>query len=192
MTDKDSLGERGRALEEEYFRKKDRELVERMRRAAESEQARTQLGQTIGISDPALLQDLEELGFTAETVALLPLVPLLQMAWAEGGVSGAERALIVKLARSRGVADGSAADRQLNAWLETRPDEAVFARAGRLIRAVLDTGAAGAGGLTADDVVQQAERIAAASGGFLGLGRISADEKALLARIAQDLKGRQG
>jgi hypothetical protein len=192
MTDKDSLGERGRALEEEYFRKKDRELVERMRRAAESEQARTQLGQTTGISDPALLQDLEELGFTTETVALLPLVPLLQMAWAEGGVSGAERALIVKLARSRGVVDGSAADRQLTAWLETRPDDAVFARAGRLIRAVLDTGAAGAAGLTADDVVQQAERIAAASGGFLGLGRISPEEKALLARIAEDLKGRQG
>ena len=40
-----------------------------------------------GLSDPELLRDLNELGFTPETVTLLPLVPIVQVAWAEGGVS---------------------------------------------------------------------------------------------------------
>ena len=98
--------------------------------------------------------------------------------------------MLVQLARSRGIAEGTPADRQLSSWMATRPDEAVFSRAGRLIRALLDTGAPGT--LTAEDVVQQAEKIAAVSGGFLGIGRISAEEKALLSTIANDLRARRG
>ena len=190
--EKDSLGERGRALEEEYFRKKDRELVEKMRRAAEADSARAKLGQTTGLSDPVLLQELQELGFTAETVSLLPLVPVVQMAWAEGGVTREEREVLVRLARSRGIAADSAADRQLSDWLGNRPDDAVFARAGRLIRALLDSGSPSTGTLTAEELVLQAEKIAAASGGILGLGRISPEERALLKQIAEELKGRTG
>ena len=190
--EKDSLGERGRALEEEYFRKKDRELVEKMRRAAEADSARAKLGQTTGLSDPVLLQELQELGFTAETVSLLPLVPVVQMAWAEGGVTREEREVLVRLARSRGITADSAADRQLSDWLGNRPDDAVFARAGRLIRALLDSGSPSTGTLTAEELVLQAEKIAAASGGILGLGRISPEERALLKQIAEELKGRTG
>jgi hypothetical protein len=40
MAEHDSIAERGRALEDEYFRRKDRELIERMKRAASDEAAR--------------------------------------------------------------------------------------------------------------------------------------------------------
>jgi tellurite resistance protein len=144
------------------------------------------------LNDPALLQELQELGFTADTVSLLPLVPVLQMAWAEGGVTREEREVLVRFARSRGIAPDTAADRQLTEWLANRPDEAVFARAGRLIRALLESGSPSAAALTADELVLHAEKIAAASGGILGLGRISPEERALLKQIAQELKGRKG
>jgi hypothetical protein len=187
MTDKDIFAERGRSLEEDYFRKKDRELIDKMRKAAAAEQARSEMGQKVGITDPALLAELEALGFTPDTVVLLPLVPLLQVAWAEGGISSAERALIVQLARSRGIADGSAADRQLGDWIAANPGEKVFAQATRLIRAMLET-SAGEQTVTADDIVKQAEAIAAASGGILGINRISAEERQLLASLAAQLK----
>ena len=186
MSDKDIFAERGRSLEEDYFRKKDRELIDKMRKAAAAEQARSEMGQKVGISDPALLGELEGLGFTPDTVVLLPLVPVVQMAWAEGGVSAAERALILKLARSRGIAEGSAADRKLADWLGQNPGERVFAQATRLIRAMLDT--PGQHDLTADDLVKQAEAIAAASGGILGINKISAEERQLLASLAAQLK----
>jgi hypothetical protein len=186
MTDKDIFAERGRSLEEDYFRKKDRELIDRMRKAAAADQARSEMGQKVGISDPALLAELEGLGFTPDTVVLLPLVPLLQVAWAEGGISTAERAIIVQLARSRGIADGSAADRKLGEWIAVNPGEQVFAQATRLIRAMLDV--PGHGDVTADDIVKQAEAIAAASGGILGINRISAEERQLLTSLAAQLK----
>jgi hypothetical protein len=188
MVDKDIIHERGRSLEDDYFRKKDRELVEKLQRAAEAETARADISKATGLSDPALADELLALGFTGETVALLPIVPIVQVAWAEGGVSAAERDLIVKFARGRGIAAGSAADTQLSAWMSARPSEEVFTRAGRLIRAMLDSGGAG---LNADDLVAYCESIASASGGVFGIGKISGEERALLAKLASDLKGRQ-
>lgn len=189
--EKDSLTERGRALEDDYFRKKDRELVEKMRQASGATGATQAMGAATGLSDPAILQELQALGFTPDTVSLLPLVPVLQVAWAEGGVSDAERNTLRNLARARGIAEGSAADRQLDAWMTQRPGDAVFAGAGRLIRALLDAQSTSMGDLSADDLVHYAEQIAGASGGFLGFGRISAEEKGLLEQIAAELKGRR-
>lgn len=185
------LHERGRSLEDDYFRKKDRELIEKLRRASAAEDERQALAKTSGLDDPALLQELKDLGFTPGTVSLLPLIPVLRVAWAEGGITGAERSLLTRLARSRGIAEGSEADRLLSAWMARRPDDSVFTRAGRLIRAMLDARAPETADLTADDLVDYCERIAAASGGILGIGRISADEKQLLSSIANDLKARQ-
>ena len=44
MSDHDGLAKRGHALEDEYFRKKDRELIEKIREAAAAEQTRKDLG----------------------------------------------------------------------------------------------------------------------------------------------------
>jgi hypothetical protein len=193
MADHDTFAERGRALEEEYFRKKDRELVERMRKAADAEQARGEMARQTGLQDPALLTELQELGFTPETVSLLPLVPVLEIAWAEGGVTPAERDLIVTLARTRGVDEASPAGRQLAQWMENQPAPIVFERAGRLIAAMLGSASNETQGLTADDLVAYCERIAAASGGIFGtrLRSVSGEERAVLARIADDLKTRR-
>jgi phosphoglycolate phosphatase-like HAD superfamily hydrolase len=197
--DHDAFADRGRALEEEYFRKKDKELVEKMQQAARREQARRDMSDKTGLQDPELLEELQALGFTPEMVALLPLVPVVQVAWAEGFVMSAERALVVKLARARGIGDDSPADRLLSEWLETQPDPDVFARATRLIRAMLaaepragasvattETGSR----LGADDLVGYCEAVAAASGGILGLKRISNDERAVIESIAAELKAR--
>lgn len=190
MPDNDAFAERGKSFEEDYFRKQDRELIEKMKQAAAAEEARRDLGAKTGLNDPALLDELQALGFTPETVGLLPLVPVVQMAWASGGVTNAERKALVDVARSRGISEGSPADRQLADWLNTRPDASVFTRATRLIRAMLEAQSPGQGDLSADDLVKYCESIAAASGGILGIGRISAQERALLDSIASELKTR--
>jgi hypothetical protein len=190
MPEHDGLHERGRALEEDYFRKKDRELLEKMRQAAAADQTQRDLGAITGITDPEVLRDMASLGFTPETVSLLPLVPVLQVAWAERGISEAERYLIVKLARARGIAEQSAADRQLAEWLADPPGAAVFDGATRLIRAMLDAQPEGRRELEPSDLVRYCEQVADASGGFLGLRRISHEERALLASISEGLKGR--
>ena len=192
MSDHDAFAERGRALEEEYFRKKDRELIEKLRRAAAADQERGELSKQTGVNDPVLLADLQEIGLTADTVVLLPLVPAVELAWAEGGITPAERQLVLSLARSRGITEGSAPDRQLHTWMASRPTPEQFAKARRLLSALLDSGAPIAKDLTADQLVKYCEQIASASGGLFGLPMraISMEERDLLSRIAADLKSR--
>ena len=184
------LSDRGRSLEDDYFRKQDQELIEKMRRAAAADKARQDLTASTGLQDPQLIAEVQALGFSPDTVALLPLVPLIEVAWAEGGVSEAERALVVQLARSRGITDGSAADRELAEWLRARPSAEMFTRATRLVRAMLATATPDQTAITADDLVTHSERIAAASGGIFGMNKISSEERALLERIAAELKRR--
>jgi tellurite resistance protein len=190
MTEHDGITSDVRSREDEYFRRKDRELVERMRQEAAAQQARQDLEKQSGIHDPALLQELEALGFTPDTVSLLPLVPIVQVAWAEGGVSEDERRLILQLARQRGVEPGSAADQKLAAWLKTQPAEVVFERATRLIRAMLDDQSGERKNLKVEDLIHHCEEIAAASGGVLGFRKISAEERALLGQIEAALKSK--
>ena len=137
MTDKDAFKERGRALEEEYFHRKERELIEKMRQKAAADAARDALGAKTGVADAQLLQDLHELGYTPETLSLLHVVPLVQMAWAEGHVSMRERDLIIEAARARGIESGSAADQMLAGWLAARPSGELFTTTMRAIGAML-------------------------------------------------------
>ena len=138
MSNNDGITDDVRKREEEYFRRQDRELIEKMRRASAAAQERMALETQTGIHDPAMLQQLQELWFTPGTIPLLPLIPVLQVAWAEGGISTAERAAIVALARSRGITAGSEADQQLHAWLDQRPSADTFRKATRLIAAMVD------------------------------------------------------
>src|SRR5690242_19549447 len=117
MSEIDGITHDVRSREDEYFRSKDRELIEKMRQAAAASEARSELETRSGIHDPALLQELQALGFTPDTVSLLPLVPIVQVAWAEAGVSDDERELILRFARERGITPGGAADAQLAGWL---------------------------------------------------------------------------
>ena len=183
------LSNRKHTTEEEYFQRKDRELVERMRKQAQAEQQLRALGESIGVTDPGVIHELAELGFTLETVRLLPLMPVLEMAWAEGGVTPPERKMVLDVARARGIEAGSTADHQLLEWLDRRPADSVFRRAGRLINALFASHARV--DLTSDDLLKYCEAIADASGGLFGIGRVSADERVTLERIASEIKNRQ-
>jgi hypothetical protein len=184
----DSLSGRTRAQEEDYFQKKDRELIEKAQRQAKAQQQLRELGERVGITDPEISRELAELGFTPETVKLLPLMPVLEMAWAEGGVTPDERKMVVEVARTRGIEEGSEAGRQLAEWLDRRPEESVFRRAGRLISALLEPGRFD---ITPDDIIKYCEAIAEASGGLFGIGRVSSEERTTLGRIASEIKNRQ-
>jgi hypothetical protein len=188
VADKDAFAERERLLEEDYFRRKEKELIEKMRVRAASEEQRRRLGEETGVADEEVLRDLQELGYTPETVMLLHLVPLIQTAWAEGGVSQKERDLIVKAARSRGIDEGTPCDQQLTIWLSQRPSDAFFEKTLRAIRAVLQAQPSDVREASEKDLVSLATAIAAASGGIVGFRAVSDEERQILAHISEELK----
>jgi hypothetical protein len=192
MSERDAFAKRGRSLEEEYFRKREQELIEKLRRRAATEAELQQLGENAGVADEEILQHLRELGYTPETVMLLHLVPLVQMAWAEGGVSDRERELIVEAARARGVEAGSPADQQLAEWLTSRPSEQLFDQSLRAVRAFLQARPAEEQEASQRDLLADLTAIASASGGLFGFGAVSPEERALLAALSSELERAHG
>jgi hypothetical protein len=189
MQNKGAFADPKKSNEDDYFHKKEQELIKKMRRQAESEAEHRQMAETIGIADPEILDDLDELGYTHETVSLLYLVPLVQMAWIDGHVTQRERQQFFEMTRLSGVEKDGPAYRQVLDWLDHRPSEEFFQKTLRVIRDTLQVLAPEKRKAIKQDLLSCCTRIAEASGGILGVGsKISQAEQELLKQIAAELE----
>jgi hypothetical protein len=184
----DGLSDRRRASEEDYFRKRDQQLVEHLRRQAEREAARDRLSRRVGVADDAFLQHLESLGFSDQTVSLLDIVPLVQVGWVDGAMSASVAQRIIVASREHGIEERSEADRQLREWLESRPSDAFFDGALQAIRTVLEHQSLSERERYVRNLLERSTDIASSSGGVLGFGKISKSERAILDRIGRELE----
>src|ERR1051326_6113392 len=107
MAEREFLGDRRRQEEEQYFRRQEEQLIQKLRQRRDDKEARRRMAEHTGVVDQEILKDLETLGYTPETVMLLYLVPLVEVAWAGGRITDSERALIVEAARGRDIEEGS-------------------------------------------------------------------------------------
>ena len=191
--DKGIFSEREQAAEAAYFRQHDARLVERLRQGAKLEEVASALAEKLDVDNPDLLQKARLVGATAETAPALFLAPLVQVAWVDGSVSGAEQATVLRIASDRGVEDGSPAYKQLADWLRVRPSDALFDTAVEVIKYGLDV-------LPPDErderitrIVQACHEVAEATGGgllkALGLGSgVSGLEASMLDTITGTLR----
>jgi hypothetical protein len=185
------LSAHAKASEEEYFRKKEQELIARLKKKAATEAHRKGLAEAIGLENQQILDVLQEMGFDRSTVILLFLFPLLQVAWSDGEVSDEERTLILQAARTHGVEEGSPACEKLTGLLRTQPAPVLFDRALRVINDLLQFQKGETRQITSAKLIDACERVAAASGGFLGMGpKVSAKEKEVLRRVASAIGGK--
>lgn len=193
MAEKDKFAQREHWLEEEYFGRKNQELIEKLRERREREADRQKMAEMMGVDDQDVLEALQDLGYTSETIPLLHIVPLVEVAWAEGGVADREREMIFKIAEARGVPPDSVAHEMLSHWLENRPSERFFDNSMRAIRVIFDLMPEEQRLAGRRDLIAYCSQIASAvSSGIFGPGGITDDERSLIARIAAEIgQGRE-
>ncbi len=135
------------------------------------------------VDDAELRSMLQGLGIGADSVALVGLLPLVQVAWADGAVQPAERAQIYERARELPDLDAHAL-RVLESWLTFKPGAAFFARGHDVLRELAVRGRA-----DRLDVVEACAAVASASGGLFGvIGAVSGEERSAIADIARALE----
>ncbi len=187
---KDIFRERERVEEDAYFHRVDADLIAKLRQNAQLSEIAHTLAEKLHADEPALLERIQKLGVTLDTGAAFILAPLVDVAWADGDVSHAERAAILHIANQRGVVPGSADHRQLLDWLAVRPPDDI-------LQTALDAIRIGISVLTPDEAKQRVaamikacEEVAKAAGGLSGLLQlegISRDEGAVIAAIRRHL-----
>src|SRR6478609_868272 len=100
---KDMFRDRERAEEAAYFHQQDARLIEKLRHKAQFSEVAHALADKLHEDEPALLERIQKLGVTLDTGSAFILAPLVEVAWADGSVSHAERDAILQIARQRGV-----------------------------------------------------------------------------------------
>ena len=179
MSDKkDPLADRRKALEEEFFRKENARLAADFRLKRLTEESKAAMSRRSGISDDGVLDKLVELGIGEDTLAALALVPLVEVAWADGKMDAKERDAILKGAEAEGVEPGSAAFALLQDWLDNRPPPRLLAAWRDYIAALCEEMLPEDRKVLKREVLARARAVAEAAGGFLGLGgKISLEEE---------------
>lgn len=131
-----------------------------------------------GLDDKSLLQDLLDAGIRPETFACLSLLPLCEVAWADGDISSREREAVMQAATQHGIESGSAAAALLDHWLATRPELKMVEAWKEYIAALAARLPPTRAKKLAEDILGRARAIAATSGGILGLGaKVSVSEQ---------------
>jgi hypothetical protein len=177
------LGDRGKALEEMFFARESEKLRKTLQEKEDVKDKKEALSATSGITDDAVLEQLVTLDIRSDTLAALSLVPLVEVAWADGSMDDSERSAILSAAEDSGISDESAA--LLDGWLVTQPGSEMLSAWKDYISALTSTMDTAARDNLEQELLGRARRVAESAGGFLGIGTISPDEEDKLEELAR-------
>lgn len=182
-SDMDPLANDGKRLEDAFFMQQDKALIEKQRVVKEMKETREALAKASGIEDEAVLGKLVELGVRPETLAPLSLIPLVEVAWADGSLSKNEEASVLKAAAGINIKAESVAYGLLRQWLRNKPAPAMLEAWAHYVQGLCEKLTEEEKSSLKKEIIGHAREVARASGGVLGLGAISEEENTVLARM---------
>jgi hypothetical protein len=173
-----------KGIEDLFFVQQDKKIIAQLRALEALKETKEELAKVSGIKDEAVLQKLVELNIRPETLAALSLIPLIEIAWADGKVDEKEKDAMLKAAEAQGLDSKGIAYSLLKQWMTHKPGEKMMSAWEVYVQALCkELGESEKEELKAE-VLGHARVIAQASGGFLGLGsKISKSEEAVLQKL---------
>lgn len=186
----DSLQKRRASLEEAFYLEEDRKLIEKYRNLQKMEENKKNLAQVSGIRNEAVLKKLIELDVRAETLASLTIVPLVEVAWADGKVEQEEKQAVLKAAAKVGFKKGEVDYVLLEQWLTHKPKIELLVAWENFVKGLCEVLPQTERTSLRDELLTHAHKVASASGGFLGLtSKVSDEEGKMLQRLSAAFDG---
>jgi hypothetical protein len=182
-----SSEDRRKARESAYFHDRDRELIRKLAEAEARKKARDELANQTGIQDQGLLDRMLDGQIESKTLQALLLVPLVEIAWANGRVDERQRKAVLAAARQKGLQEDSPADQLLRSWLTAKPPGELLDVWKQYVNALAQQMSRHKLQALRDDIMDRALFVAEAAGGILGFYRVSRKEHAKLSELAKML-----
>lgn len=179
----DSLKKSAKSLEEAFFYENEDDLIGALKEQKEVQDKIKTLSLVSGITDPNLLNIGVVLGIEAETFSALSLVPLIKVAWSDHNIDPKEFKVILKSAHQISIEEGSLAYRLLEDWLSREINPNLFIIWEGYIKALKKELSIKDFELLKKEIISRCKTVAKASGGFLGIGNVSNEEKTVLSKI---------
>ena len=179
-----SLSERRMALERAFFIETDRKLIEELQIMRNMDESRQNLATASGITNEIVLTRLVELDIHAETVASLAMVPLVAVAWADGHMDPKERDAIMHASENAGFARDGIDYVLLDRWLSHKPGPELVDAWGEYVQGLCELLQPAERAALRKDIMDHAQAVAEAAGGFLGLlARVSVEEEHVMEKL---------
>ena len=179
------LKSKAKALEHSFFARENERILREMREASVREEKKKEFREYLAIDDEEIINALADLEVEPETLVAFSLVPMVEVAWADGEIQHEEREAIIKAAVERGVDESSPTCDLLRNWLQTKPSPELLEVWKSYIEALKPSLGESAKAHLRDGTLGRARDIADAAGGFLGVATISAAEKKMLEELEQ-------
>ncbi len=171
---------RSAALEEVFFKNADDQLLDKLRQHQFNQVTKQDISAATGIHDPELLDRLIGMKITVQSLAALSVIPLVEVAWADGELDERERKAVLQAADDAGIPHDGPGYKLLQEWLGSKPPAHMLSAWKDYIEAMAETLPPDEYAKVRDNLLTRAEQVAKSAGGFLGLAKISdAEQKKL-------------
>ena len=177
------LKAKAKALEDSFFAKENERILLELRAVKARDEKRKEFREYLNIDSEEIINALVDLEVEPETLVAFSLVPLVEVAWADGQIQPKERDAIIKAAIEQGVEEGSPTCALLRNWLQTKPEVMLLEVWKGYIEELKGSLAPRSREHLKSGTMGRARAIAEAAGGFLGVASISAAEKKMLEEL---------
>lgn len=172
-------------MEAQYVFYNEQRLKEDAKIQCEREHAIEELRQNTHITELKVLTELVDCGIRADSLNVITLVPLVEVAWANGFIQRKERLTILAAAESLGANPDSPSFKLLGEWLQQRPVPTLLTTWKDYIGAVQLILSDEAFACLRDSTIARTMAVAKSAGGFFGGGAISKAQRAVIDDLTQ-------
>jgi hypothetical protein len=167
-----------RNLLDNFFIKEDQKLIKELRALQALKKAKKDLADISGIKNDDILTKLLSLNIRPEILSSLAIIPLIEVAWADGTVTEAEKKSILET-----LDKGSPEYGTVEQWLIRKPEEKLMEAWVAYIQGLCEKFSKEEKKVLKRSLLHRARKVASASGGFLGISRTSIEEKEVMKRL---------
>jgi hypothetical protein len=174
-----------KSVEDSFFIANDKALIEKQKALKKMRETKESLAEVSGIHNEAVLEKLVELDVRPETLASLAVIPLIEVAWADGSVSKKEETAVLEAAAGAGIAKDSVEYGLLEQWLKHKPPQQMMDAWIHYIQGLGERLTNQEKAALKAELLGQAMKVAESSGGVLGIGTVSQEEKDVIKKMEE-------
>jgi hypothetical protein len=184
----DAFDRRRRSFEAEYFSRKSAQLVSKLKQVFERKIDKESVRRVTGIENDRLLDNLVAINLSGDLMTAFNMLPLVELAWADGIVDERERRALMHALDAAGIKEGTPAYQRMEFAIQTGPNPEARKLWYLYAEELKSTLSAKELEEFRDDLLANARSIATASGGLLNLAfTISPSEQRVLDEVEKAL-----
>jgi hypothetical protein len=170
-------------LDDLFFLKEDQKIIDQLRSIKKLKETKESLAEVSGIKNERILEKLIELNIRPETLTSLSLIPLVEIAWADGNVDEKEKKEVLACAEKMGFPKGSSDHEILTQWMTHRPSKELLNAWIHYMQGLCEKLSHIDRAELKNELIDNVRAIASSSGGFMGIGSISKSESDMLTKL---------